>query len=115
MTQYNSVEDNIYIGRVYRHISPEFKKSCSPDPRFYKYDQEGASALTAEIPSLLDAVAEAPIALTSGMIGLSLEDHATGCAILALSKGPQSQLRYCWWYSHGTDFDSSEIASPEVA
>ena len=36
----------------------------------------------------------------------------TGLAVLAVSKGPQSQFRYCWWYrsSHGTDFDISEIA-----
>ena len=37
-----------------------------------------------------------------------------GPAILAVSKGPQSQFRYCWWYrkSHGIDFDVSEIAGP---
>ena len=39
---------------------------------------------------------------------------APGPVILAVSKGPLSQLRYCLWYrsSHGTDFDISEIASP---
>ena len=38
-------------------------------------------------------------------------------AALAVSKGPQSQLRYCWWYrsSHSTDFDISEIASPVLS
>ena len=41
---------------------------------------------------------------------------STGPAIVAVSKGPHSQFRYCWWYrsSHGTDLDVSEIASPEV-
>ena len=39
-----------------------------------------------------------------------------GLAVLAVSKGPQSQFRYCWWHggSHGTDFDISEIANPVV-
>ena len=34
-------------------------------------------------------------------------------AILAVSKGPQSQFRYCSWCrsNHGTDFDVYEIAS----
>ena len=37
-----------------------------------------------------------------------------GPAIWAVSKGPQSQFRYCRWYKgrYGTDFDNSEIASP---
>ena len=31
---------------------------------------------------------------------------------MAVSKGPQSQFRYCWWYRrfHGTDFEISGIA-----
>ena len=35
---------------------------------------------------------------------------------LAVSKGPQRQFRYCWWYrsSHGTDFDVSEMLSPAI-
>ena len=39
-----------------------------------------------------------------------------GPAILAVLKAPQSQFRYCLWYrsSHGTNFDISEIASPDV-
>ena len=38
----------------------------------------------------------------------------TGPAILAVSKGPQSQSRYCWWYrsNFSTDFDISDIAGP---
>ena len=33
---------------------------------------------------------------------------------MAVSKGPQSQFRYCWWRrsSHGTDSEISEIADP---
>ena len=37
-----------------------------------------------------------------------------GPALLAVSKWPQSQFQYCWWYrsSRGSDFDISEIAGP---
>ena len=37
-----------------------------------------------------------------------------GPGIVAVSKGPQSQFRYCWWYtsSHSTESDISEKASP---
>ena len=46
----------------------------------------------------------------NGLISLG----SKGPAIWTVSKGPQSQFRYCLWYrsSHGTDFDISEIASP---
>ena len=32
---------------------------------------------------------------------------------LAVSKGPQSRVRYCWWYrsSHSTDLGTSSIAT----
>ena len=42
---------------------------------------------------------------------------STGPAILVVSKGPRRQFRFCWWYrsSHGTDFDMSETAGPDVA
>ena len=38
-------------------------------------------------------------------------------AILADSKGPQHQLRYCWWYgsSRSTDFAISEMTGPVIA
>ena len=41
----------------------------------------------------------------------------TGPAVLAVSKGLQSQFRYCLWHrsSYSTDFDMSEIASPVIA
>ena len=44
-----------------------------------------------------------------------MDSGTRACAILAVSEGPQSHLRYSLWYrsSHGTDFDMSEIASPE--
>ena len=40
----------------------------------------------------------------------------TGPAILAVEMEFQCQFRYCWWYrnSHGTDFDVSETAAPEL-
>ena len=40
--------------------------------------------------------------------------HPTGPAILAVSKGPRSQFKYCLWSrsSHGTDFDIAGVASP---
>ena len=48
--------------------------------------------------------------------GTRSQNGRTGPAILAVSKGPQSHLRYGWWYggSHGTDINISEIASPEA-
>ena len=40
--------------------------------------------------------------------------RSSRAAVLSISKGPQSHLRFCWWYrsSHGTDFDVSERAGP---
>ena len=37
-------------------------------------------------------------------------------ALLAVSEGPQSQFRYCWWYRsrYATDFDNSETAAPVI-
>ena len=53
------------------------------------------------------------LARVKGDVDVDVEvEVGVDVGILAVSKGPQSQFRYCRWYrsSHGTDFDISETA-----